>query len=120
MADGSRTLAMLAVGVVLLMAATLVADVVVLSSNAISVTGNPSGTSGALIYAELQGAGSSEVAVKGVVSANGIAILGSASANAGVVGSSGSSYGVSGESLSLYGVFGRTWSASSLRLCTSG
>jgi hypothetical protein len=108
MADGSRTLAMLAAGVVLLMAATLVADVVVLSSNAISVTGNPPGSSGALIYAELQGAGSSEVAVKGYTTANGIAIQGFASSNAGVVGSSGNSYGVSGESVNLYGVFGRT------------
>jgi hypothetical protein len=108
MADGSRTLAMLAVGVVLLMAATLAADVV-LSSNTVSVTGNPPGASGALIHAELQGAGSSDVAIRGYVTANGIAIQGFASSNAGVVGSSGNSYGLSGESSSWYGVLGRTW-----------
>jgi hypothetical protein len=109
MTDGSRTLAMLAAGVVLLMAATLVADVVVLSSNAISVTGNPPGASGALVYAELQGNGPSDVAIKGYSATSGVAIHGVSSSSAAVLGASGNSYGISGESTNLYGIFGRTW-----------
>jgi hypothetical protein len=93
---GSRTLVMLAAGIVLLMATTLVADVV-LSSSAIRATGNPPGASGALIYAELQGAGPSDVAIKGYSAASGVAIHGVSSSSAGVLGSSGNSYGVYGQ-----------------------
>jgi len=98
MNTGSKTLVMLAAGIVLLMTTTLVADVV-LSSNAISATGNPPGASGALIFAELQGAGASDVAIKGYSPSSGVAIYGFASGNAGVLGSSGNSYGVYGQTL---------------------
>ncbi len=93
---GSRMLVMLAVGVVLLMAATLIADVV-LSSNAIRATGNPPGASGALIYAELLGAGPLDVAIKGYSASSGVAIHGVSSSSAGVLGSSGNTYGVYGQ-----------------------
>jgi hypothetical protein len=104
---GSRTLVMLAAGVVLLMAATLVADVV-LSSNAMRVTGNPPGASGALIYAELQGAGSGEVAIMGYSTGTGVAVHGAATKNAGVVGTSTYSYGLSGTSTYNSAIYGST------------
>jgi len=104
---GSRTLVMLAAGVVVLMAATVIADVV-LSSNAIRATGNPPGASGVLIYAELQGAGPGEVAIKGYSAATGIAIHGAATNNAGVVGTSTHSYGLSGTSTNNSAIYGST------------
>ena len=104
---GSRTLVMLAAGVALLMAATLLADVV-LSSNTVRVTGNPPGASGALIYAELQSAGAGDVAVKGVATANSIAIHGAASSGAGVLGTSSNSYGLRGTSTNLWAIYGST------------
>ena len=51
MNNGSRPLVMLAVGVVLLMAAALAADVV-LSSSAISVVGPPTSWSGDVLRSE--------------------------------------------------------------------
>jgi hypothetical protein len=98
---------MLAVGVVLLMAATLVADVV-LSSNAMRATGNPPGASGALIYAELQGAGPGDVAIMGYSTGTGVAVHGAATKNAGVVGTSTYSYGLSGTSTFNSAIYGST------------
>jgi len=104
---GSRTLVMLAAGVVLVMAATLTADVV-LSNNTIRATGNPPGASGALIYAELQGAGPSDVAIKGYSAGTGVAVHGAATENAGVVGTSTDSYGLSGTSTYNSAIYGST------------
>ena len=117
MRQGSRTLTMLAAGVVLLMAATLAADVV-LSDSAIRVVGPPTAWSGQVLYSEMTGAYPVAAAIHGYApvtgyavrgeSGGGYGVLGTSSSNAGVRGNSGSGVGGHFTSSEGYGVYAYT------------
>jgi len=101
----SRNLVMLAAGVVLLMAATLAADVV-LSTSGIRVFGPPPTSTGAVLYAELQGSWPQAAAIEGYAPSTGSAVYGNAAGGVGVRGASSSNAGVLGfSSTGTGGVF---------------
>ena len=102
MNNGSRPLVMLAVGVVLLMAAALAADVV-LSSSSIRVIGPPTSWSGEVLRSEMTGAYPMAAAIRGYAPVSGYAVYGEAGGGYGVFGSSSSNAGVGGYSTSGYG-----------------
>ena len=95
MNNGSRPLVMLAVGVVLLMAAALAADVV-LSSSSIRVIGPPTSWSGEVLRSEMTGAYPMAAAIRGYAPVSGYAVYGEAGGGYGVFGSSSSNAGISG------------------------
>ena len=97
MRQGSRALAMLAAGVVLLMAATLAADVV-LSNSAISVVGPPTSWTGQVLYSEMTGAYPVAAAIHGYAPVTGYAVFGEAGGGDGVLGTSSTNAGVRGAS----------------------
>ena len=80
----SRNLVVLAAGVVLLMAATLAADVV-LSTSGIRVFGPPPTSTGAVLYAELQGSWPQAAAIEGYAPSTGSAVYGNAAGGVGVL-----------------------------------
>jgi hypothetical protein len=93
---------MLAAGVVLLMAATLAADVV-LSNSAIIAVGPPTSSSGEVLRAEMTGYYPSGAAIRGFASSTGTAVSGSSSSGIGVFGASSSASGVYGSSQNGHG-----------------
>jgi len=97
MNSGSRTLVMFAAGVVLLMAATLTADVV-LSNNAIRVIGPPTDWSGEVLRSEMTGAYPAAAAIRGYAPVTGYAVYGVTGGGYGVFGTSSSNAGVRGNS----------------------
>jgi hypothetical protein len=97
MTQGSRTLAVLAAGVVLLMAATLAADVV-LSNNAVRVVGPPTAWTGEVLYSEMTGAYPVAAAIHGYAPVTGYAVYGEAVGGYGVLGTSSTDAGVRGNS----------------------
>jgi hypothetical protein len=99
MNNAPRTLVMLAAGVVLLMAATLAADVV-LSNSAISVVGPPTSWTGEVLRSEMTGAYPAGAAIRGYATVTGTAVHGSSVGGAGVYGASSSNTGVRGSSTS--------------------
>ena len=102
MNNAPRTLVMLAAGVVLLMAATLAADVV-LSNSAIRVVGPPTAWSGEVLYSEMTGFNPSAAAIRGYASSTGTAVSGSSFSGVGVFGVSSSAAGVYGASQTGHG-----------------
>jgi hypothetical protein len=93
---------MLAAGVVLLMAATLAADVV-LSNSAISVAGPPTSWSGEVLRSEMTGFNPSAAAIRAFALGTGTAVYGTGVGGVGVYGVSSSNAGVYGSSQSGHG-----------------
>ena len=97
MNNGSRTLVMLAAGVILLMAAVLAGDVI-LSSTSIRVIGPPSGWTGEVLRSEMTGSYPVAAAVRGHAPVTGYAVYGVTGGGYGVFGTSSSNAGVRGNS----------------------
>ena len=104
MNNAPRTLIMLAAGVVLLIAATLAADVM-LSSSAIRVVGPPTASDGEVLYSEMTGGYPFAAAIHGYAPGSGQAVYGEAADGVGVYGTSSNAIGVRGTG-SSYGVYG--------------
>lgn len=116
----SRTIGKLAAGVVLLMAATLAADVAV-HSNGINVLGNASSMPGnALVRAELSNYSASSAAVYGYAPTTGTAVYGRGTGGVGVSAMSTSSYGVWGRSTNSWGGYFKSTNGYGLVVETDG